>query len=164
VAVNDPKGVIMTFVWKIYGFCLNTQPNESEVLNLLMLFMQAAKAPDLFDDKQQVMRRDAAAVSGKVTWTNGMNSPTTVPSSMTRSSTTPTATPPPSNVAAALATCWVSEPCAHFRTDLTKAYKLSGDMKDPNQRGQNGAADQSRVFQAGFCEDNNYKESVYTVA
>ncbi|KAH4017287.1 hypothetical protein HBI25_159680 [Parastagonospora nodorum] len=89
------------------------------------------------------------------------STPPSTLSSTTRTSVKRTGTPSPPDPTPTLAACWVSESCAQFVTDIASAYKFSGDMKDPNQRGQNGTSDQSHVFQSHFCEDSGYKDIIF---
>jgi hypothetical protein len=68
----------------------------------------------------------------------------------------------PSFAAPAVVACWTSSACTRVLSDFAAAYAVSGDITDPNERGVNGGADQSRVFQAQFCGNAHYHECVIT--
>lgn len=90
---------------------------------------------------------------------NGMSLSGVMTTSSTLSSTALPATP--SFAAPTMIACWSSDSCTHVLRDFAAAYQVSGDITDPNERGANGGTDQSRVFQARFCANTNYQESVY---
>jgi hypothetical protein len=84
---------------------------------------------------------------------------TTPPTRATSHSTSAPATQPPG-----LPMCWTIGGCAPVVDDLTAAYAFSGQLIDPNDRGQNPARDPNRLFQMNFCQNSNYKESVCTIS